>query len=116
MATGSVRCCHPSRRIAEPVIGRAFARPVADAPQDEDGVGFTNPDAALSWGEKTERRPDGQITSRDFSPPLSIVFCKNILIFRNGKSVYMHCRPVPREGRFAIVTDAGRDAVDAKGR
>jgi len=26
---------HPSRRIAEPVIGRAFARPVGDAPQDE---------------------------------------------------------------------------------
>jgi hypothetical protein len=43
-----------------------------------------------------------------------MAFCKNILIFRNGKSVYMHCRPVPREGRFAIVTDAGRDAVDAR--
>jgi hypothetical protein len=27
-------------------------------------------------------------------------------------SPYMR-RPVPREGRFAIVTDAGRDAVDA---
>jgi predicted RNA-binding Zn-ribbon protein involved in translation (DUF1610 family) len=26
---------HPSRRIAEPVIGRAFARPVGDAPRDE---------------------------------------------------------------------------------
>ena len=25
----------------------------------------------------------------------------------------MICRPVPLEGRFAIVTDAGRDAVDA---
>jgi hypothetical protein len=24
---------HPSRRIAEPVIGRAFARPVGDAPE-----------------------------------------------------------------------------------
>jgi C4-dicarboxylate-specific signal transduction histidine kinase len=30
-----VRWLHPSRRIAEPVIGRAFARPVGDAPQDE---------------------------------------------------------------------------------
>jgi hypothetical protein len=29
------RWLHPSRRIAEPVIGRAFARPVGDAPQDE---------------------------------------------------------------------------------
>ena len=27
--------------------------------------------------------------------------------------VYIRCRPVPPEGRFAIVTDAGRDAVDA---
>jgi hypothetical protein len=27
----------------------------------------------------------------------------------------MICRPVPKEGRFAIVTNAGRDAVDASG-
>ena len=27
---------------------------------------------------------------------------------------YMHPRPVPLKGRFAIVTDAGRDAVDAE--
>jgi hypothetical protein len=39
---------------------------------------------------------------------------KNILIFRNDKSVYIHAHPVPHEGRFAIVTDAGRDAVDAE--
>jgi hypothetical protein len=26
---------------------------------------------------------------------------------------YIHCRLVPHEGRIAIVTDAGRDAVDA---
>ena len=38
---------------------------------------------------------------------------KNILIFRNCKSVYIHGHPVPHEGRLAIVTDAGRDAVDA---
>jgi len=37
---------------------------------------------------------------------------KNILIFRNRKSVYIAACPVPLEGRFAIVTDAGRDAVD----
>ena len=29
---------------------------------------------------------------------------------------YIPRRPVPREGRFAIVTDAGRDAVDAGAR
>ena len=40
---------------------------------------------------------------------------KNILIFRMRKSVHIHCCPVPLEGRLAIVTDAGRDAVDADG-
>jgi hypothetical protein len=29
--------------------------------------------------------------------------------------LYMFGRPVPLEGRFAIVTSAGRDAVDADG-
>jgi hypothetical protein len=38
---------------------------------------------------------------------------RNILIFRNRKSLVYSCRPVPLEGRFAIVTDAGWDAVDA---
>jgi hypothetical protein len=46
---------------------------------------------------------------------LSSLSCKNILIFRNGKSVYIHAHPVPLEGRIAIVTDAGWDAVDADG-
>jgi hypothetical protein len=32
---------------------------------------------------------------------------KNILIFRNSKSVYIHGHPVPQEGRFAVVTDVG---------
>jgi hypothetical protein len=40
---------------------------------------------------------------------------KNILIFRNRKSAYTNVHPVPSEGRLAIVTDAGRDAVDANG-
>jgi hypothetical protein len=34
----SVRCIHPSTRIAELVIGRAFARPGGDAPQDEISI------------------------------------------------------------------------------
>jgi hypothetical protein len=33
--SNQVAALHPSRRIAEPVIGRAFARPVGDARQDE---------------------------------------------------------------------------------
>src|ERR1700730_7086243 len=52
--------------------------------------------------------PDGQI-SKNLSSPV----CKNISVFPKCKSGYMICRPVPLEGRFAIVTDAGRDAVDA---
>ena len=51
--------------------------------------------------------PDGQISELAVtclsSPP-----CKNILIFRIPKSVLYVRRPVPLEGRFAIVTDVGR--------
>jgi hypothetical protein len=46
---------------------------------------------------------------RDVSSP----FCKNILIFRIRKSLYTIRRSVPLEGRIAIVTSAGRNAVDA---
>jgi hypothetical protein len=42
---------------------------------------------------------------------LSIPFRKNILIFRNANQVYIH-RVHPTEGRIAIVTDAGLDAMD----
>jgi hypothetical protein len=52
--------------------------------------------------------PDGQI-SKNLSSPV----CKNISVFQKCKSGYMICRPVPLEGRHAIVTAAGRDAVDA---
>jgi hypothetical protein len=51
--------------------------------------------------------PGGQI-----SKILSIPICKNILIFRNPNQVYIHCVH-PTEGRIAIVTDAGLDAMDA---
>ncbi len=73
------------------------------APQDEVGAGFTARDL-----------PDGQIncvsTKSKSSPSV-----KNIPIFRNSKSVYIHDRPASLEGRFAIVTDVRRDAVDAEG-
>jgi hypothetical protein len=52
--------------------------------------------------------PDGQI-SKNLSSPL----CKNILIFRNPKSLLYVPPSRPTEGRHAIVTAAGRDAVDA---
>ncbi len=38
---------------------------------------------------------------------------KNILISRICKSLLYSRRLVPHEGRLAIVTDAGRDAMDA---
>jgi hypothetical protein len=50
---------------------------------------------------------------RDLSTALSIPFRKNILFFRNENQRYIRSRPVPTEGRYAIVTFAGRDAVDA---
>jgi hypothetical protein len=40
-------------------------------------------------------------------------FLKNILFFRNGKSVHILCYPVSEKGRLEIVTDARRDAMDA---
>jgi hypothetical protein len=51
----------------------------------------------------------------DLTPsiPLSSPLCKNISVFPKCKSGYMIRHPVPLEGRLAIVTDAGRDAVDA---
>ncbi len=57
------------------------------------------------------RLPDGQITS-PCADRLSSPCVKNILIFRRPKSLYNSWRPVPSEGRLAIVTNAGRDAVD----
>ena len=49
----------------------------------------------------------------DFQNPLSSPLCKNISVFPKRKSGYMICHPVPQRGALAIVTDAGRDAMDA---
>jgi hypothetical protein len=56
--------------------------------------------------------PDGQISLRDKN--LSTPFAKNISLSPSGKSV-LPARPVlsRQEGRIAIVTNAGWDAVDA---
>jgi hypothetical protein len=58
-------------------------------------------------------RPDGQITPSVVL--LSSPFRKNILIFRNTKSLYISSRPAPYEGRCATSRNAERDAVDAGG-
>ena len=39
---------------------------------------------------------------------------KNYLLPFEGKSPAYYTRPVPYEGRFAIVTNVERDAVDAE--
>ena len=62
--------------------------------------------------------PDGQITLCH-SPSnygVSSPHAKNILLSPSGKSSLRSSRrPAPHEGRFAIVTNAGRDAMDADG-
>jgi hypothetical protein len=45
---------------------------------------------------------------------LSSPVAKNYLLPFEGKSPAYLVHPVPHEGRFAIVTDVGRDAVDAE--
>ena len=80
------------------------------APDDGDGfrVGL-NPSYDLPDG--LIDLPDGQISpSAEF---LSSPSRKNISVFPKSKSSYMIRRPASLEGRFAIVTDARRDAVDA---
>src|ERR1700674_4257823 len=52
--------------------------------------------------------------SADLGWPSSLI-CKNISVLRWSKSLLYPHRLVPLEGRIAIVTDAGRDAVDAGG-
>jgi hypothetical protein len=54
--------------------------------------------------------PDGQISKLLSSP-----ICKNIPLSPSGKSNLQLPLSRPTEGRLAIVTDAGRDAVDAGG-
>jgi hypothetical protein len=54
--------------------------------------------------------PDGQITDLLSSPSR-----KNILVFTRPKSTLELPPSRPPEGRLAIVTNAGRDAVDAGG-
>ena len=47
--------------------------------------------------------------------PCPVPFAKIFPFPPDPNQQYIPRRPVPREGRFAIVTDAGRDAVDASG-
>jgi hypothetical protein len=63
---------------------------------------------AITPGFGGRLTPDGQISELLSSP-----VCKNISVLAEPKSNLYRSRPTPLEGRIAIVTDAGRDAVDA---
>jgi len=56
--------------------------------------------------------PDGQITSSFPTASVQPLLKKYSGFQKWQISLYPHC-PVPNEGRLAIVTNAGRDAVDA---
>jgi hypothetical protein len=79
--------------ITKPVLGRAFARPVGAEP------------LALSW---LRYCPTGKSVNCLSSP-----ICKNISVPALPKSLLYPPPSRPMKGRIAIVTDAGRDAVDA---
>jgi hypothetical protein len=55
--------------------------------------------------------PHGQFSDFPVQPPLQ----KYFLFSSDPNHILIRRRPVPHEGRLAIVTDAGRDAVDAGG-
>ena len=59
--------------------------------------------------------PDGQISKRPYAnqQSLSSPSRKNISLEPSGKSVLELFPSTPKEGRIAIVTNAGLDAVDA---
>jgi hypothetical protein len=63
--------------------------------------------SAYSYDLAATKQPDGQITQNLSSP-----FAKNISVFPKCKSVYGFARLTRQEGRLAIVTNAGWDAVD----
>jgi hypothetical protein len=55
--------------------------------------------------------PDGQLADFSVQP-----LCEKYSAFAVGQIIFTNSPcPAPQEGRFAIVPDVGRDAVDADG-
>ncbi len=48
-----------------------------------------------------------------FDSTCPVLFAKNFRFAAYPNQIYIPRRPAPHKGRIAIVTDAGRDAVDA---
>jgi len=80
---------------------------------------------AVAWWARS-RWDDGYMQAQVICPSgrfrklasslLSSPSVKIFLFFRNANQVYISPCPVPTKGRFAIVTNVRRDAVDALAR
>src|ERR1035438_3120514 len=78
--------------------------------------GFTKCELSVSSCCATAVAPKRRIVEPDQADLPCPVPCRKIFRFRRrANQIYDSRHPVPTEGRFAIVTDVGRDAVDADG-
>jgi hypothetical protein len=87
---------------------------------DTDRVGATGPDQDPARSDRSNGPP--RVLATELICPtgksvnrLSSPICKNIPVGARPKSNPYLPPSRPTEGRLAIVTDAGRDAVDADG-
>ena len=80
-----------------------------------DGQINPQPRSSRLAGTGAADRIGGDLPDRR-SPAIRVqpLLQKYFLFTRDPNHRLIHGRPVPYEGRLAIVTDAGRDAVDAK--
>src|SRR6266404_1362470 len=85
--------------------GRANARPMINSAKSAIRVRF-----ASGYGTDFARRANHFVFSEMASPA---PFAKIFPFASEANQFTESCRLVPLEGRIAIVTDAGRDAVDA---
>ena len=72
-------------------------------------AGVGKEEKPFSYGETNNNVPFCWMRSKK----ISTLACKNKSFRARPKSPVKTCRPVPKEGRLAIVTNAERDAVDA---
>jgi hypothetical protein len=90
------------------VSGRAFARPIGADPLAPSGLRSSTQPYILA-------RNGGFVEPDQSDLPCPVLFPKIFPFPFDPNHFYKPRRLVPHEGRIAIVTDAGRDAVDAGG-
>ena len=98
--------------MTSPALYKGTRLPVDLSAVRPDDVEIGGADGRNWAGISRSDDPTGKSLA-DFQNPLSSPFRKNISVFPKSKSGYMIRYPASLEGRFAIVTDARRDAVDA---